>query len=46
MDGIFYFQKMGERVSEDQMHDILNEVDLTKNAQVDLGEFLQVLYNN
>lgn len=35
-------QKIGERVTEDQLHDILNEVDLNKNAQVDLGEFLQV----
>jgi len=29
-------------VSEDQLHDILSEVDANKNAQVDLGEFLQV----
>lgn len=38
-----YFKKIGERVSEDQLHDILNEVDLNKNAQVDLGEFLQFM---
>lgn len=38
-----YFKKIGERVSEDQLHDILNEVDLNKNAQVDLGEFLQLM---
>ncbi|KAL3854156.1 hypothetical protein ACJMK2_013434 [Sinanodonta woodiana] len=38
-----YFKKMGERVSEDQLHDILSEVDLNKNAQVDLGEFLQLM---
>lgn len=37
-----YLQKIGERVTEDQLHDILNEVDLNKNAQVDIGEFLQV----
>ena len=41
---LFFFQKIGERVSEDQLHDILNEVDLNKNAQVDLGEFLQVIH--
>ncbi|KAJ8321071.1 hypothetical protein KUTeg_002658 [Tegillarca granosa] len=38
-----YFKKIGERVTEDQLHDILNEVDLNKNAQVDLGEFLQLM---
>ena len=35
-------QKIGENVSDDQLHDILSEVDLNRNAQVDLGEFLQV----
>ena len=35
-------QKSGENVSEDQLHEILSEVDANKNAQVDLGEFLQV----
>ncbi|XP_025093776.1 glycerol-3-phosphate dehydrogenase, mitochondrial-like isoform X1 [Pomacea canaliculata] len=38
-----YFEKVGECVSEDQMHEILNEVDLNRNAQVDLGEFLQLM---
>ncbi|XP_076459057.1 glycerol-3-phosphate dehydrogenase, mitochondrial-like isoform X2 [Babylonia areolata] len=38
-----YFKKLGEKVSEDQLHDILNEVDLNRNAQVDLGEFLQLM---
>lgn len=38
-----YFKKSGERVSEDQLHEILSEVDLNKNAQVDLGEFLQLM---
>ena len=37
-------QKIGEKVTEDQLHDILSEVDLNRNAQVDLGEFLQVGY--
>ncbi|KAK2141192.1 hypothetical protein LSH36_1143g00045 [Paralvinella palmiformis] len=36
-----YFKKIGEHVSEDQLHDILSEVDVNKNAQVDIGEFLQ-----
>jgi len=35
-------QNIGERVTEDQLHDMLSEVDLNKNAQVDMGEFLQV----
>jgi glycerol-3-phosphate dehydrogenase len=35
-------QKSGEVISENQLHEILSEVDLNKNAQVDLGEFLQV----
>ena len=37
-------QKSGEIVSEDQLHEILGEVDLNMNAQVDLGEFLQVAF--
>ena len=36
------FQKIGERVTGEELHDILGEVDLNKNGQVDLGEFLQV----
>ncbi|XP_022325740.2 glycerol-3-phosphate dehydrogenase, mitochondrial-like isoform X1 [Crassostrea virginica] len=39
-----YFKQTGERVTEDQLHDILSEVDLNRNAQVDLGEFLQLVY--
>nr|XP_022325745.1 glycerol-3-phosphate dehydrogenase, mitochondrial-like isoform X2 [Crassostrea virginica] len=38
-----YFKQTGERVTEDQLHDILSEVDLNRNAQVDLGEFLQLM---
>lgn len=37
-------QKSGEVITENQLHEILREVDLNKNAQVDLGEFLQVSY--
>jgi len=35
-------QKSGEAIDENQLHEILSEVDLNKNGQVDLGEFLQV----
>ncbi len=35
-------QRVGEQVTEDQLHEILSEVDANKNAQVDMGEFLQV----
>lgn len=35
-------QKSGERVSEEDLHAILSDVDANRNAQVDLGEFLQV----
>ena len=39
-----FLQKIGEHVSEDQLHEILSEVEVNKNAQVDIGEFLQVRY--
>ena len=29
-------------MTEDQLHEILSDVDIAKNAKVDLGEFLQV----
>ncbi|RUS91130.1 hypothetical protein EGW08_001155 [Elysia chlorotica] len=38
-----YFKNIGERISDDQLHEILKEVDLNRNAQVDIGEFLQVM---
>ncbi|ESP00771.1 hypothetical protein LOTGIDRAFT_238523 [Lottia gigantea] len=38
-----YFKKIGEKVTEDQLHEILNEVDLNRNAQVEMGEFLQLM---
>ncbi|XP_012945829.2 glycerol-3-phosphate dehydrogenase, mitochondrial [Aplysia californica] len=38
-----YFKNVGERIPEDQLHEILSEVDLNHNAQVDLGEFLQFM---
>ena len=39
---LFVLQNIGERISDDQLHEILKEVDLNRNAQVDIGEFLQV----
>ena len=42
---LFSLQKIGEVVTEDQLHEILREVDLNKNAQVDMGEFLQVSHS-
>lgn len=36
-------QKSGDRVSEDDLHYMLSEVDISRNAQVDLAEFLQVI---
>lgn len=38
-----YFKNMGEKISDDQLHEILKEVDLNRNAQVDIGEFLQLM---
>lgn len=38
-----FFKKSGEVITENQLHEILSEVDLNKNAQVDLGEFLQLM---
>jgi len=38
-----YFKNVGERIPEDQLHEILREVDINQNAQVDLGEFLQLM---
>ena len=35
-------QSSGEHVSENHLHEMLGEVDLSRNARVDLGEFLQV----
>lgn len=38
-----YFKNIGEKIPEDQLHEILSEVDLNRNAQVDIGEFLQLM---
>ncbi|KAG8200139.1 hypothetical protein JTE90_018924 [Oedothorax gibbosus] len=33
----------GEKVDDDTLHDMLNEVDLNKNGQVELGEYLLLM---
>lgn len=38
-----HFKKTNQDVSEDHLHQILQEVDLNRNAQVDIGEFLQLM---
>lgn len=35
-------QKLSVQIDENALHEILNEVDLNKNGQVELDEFLQV----
>jgi len=37
-------QKTGENVTEHQLHEILSEVDINKNAEVDIHEFLLVVF--
>jgi len=38
-----YFKSIGEKIPDDHLHEILREVDMNQNAQVDLGEFLQIM---
>ena len=33
----------GQRLSEDQMHNLLDEVDTNRNGKIELGEFLQFM---
>ncbi|GFW54193.1 putative glycerol-3-phosphate dehydrogenase, mitochondrial [Trichonephila clavipes] len=33
----------GEKVDDETLHDMLNEVDLNKNGQVELGEYLLLM---
>lgn len=35
-------QSIGVHIDENALHEILNEVDLNKNGQVELDEFMQV----
>ena len=37
-----FFQAQGERPTEESLAAMLNEVDVNKNGQIDLSEFLQV----
>ena len=39
---LFHPQKLSIQIDENALHEILNEVDLNKNGQVELDEFLQV----
>lgn len=39
----FSLKKHGENINEESLHDILNEVDLNKNGQVELGEYLELM---
>lgn len=36
------FQNINVQIDENSLHEILNEVDLNKNGQVEIDEFLQV----
>ncbi|XP_048124111.1 glycerol-3-phosphate dehydrogenase, mitochondrial isoform X1 [Alosa alosa] len=36
-------EKLSMRIDEDALHEILNEVDLNKNGQVELDEFMQLM---
>lgn len=36
------FQNINVHIDENSLHEILNEVDLNKNGQVEIDEFLQV----
>lgn len=37
-----YIQVLGIRMSQDEMHSLLNEIDLTYNGQMELQDYLQV----
>ena len=36
-------QRTGEAIADNQLHEILGEVDLNKNGEVDLDEYLKVI---
>lgn len=38
----FFSQNINVHIDENALHEILNEVDLNKNGQVEIDEFLQV----
>lgn len=37
------FKKAGEEVTEQELHEILREVDISRNGQIELGEYLQMM---
>lgn len=37
------FEMQGEEVSDEELHNILREVDINRNGQVDVGEYLQMM---
>ena len=39
-----YFQKQGEVISGELIHELLNEIDTNRNGQVELDEYLQVCF--
>ena len=39
------FQKQGEVIPGEQIHELLNELDTNRNGQVELDEYLQVRYD-
>lgn len=38
-----YFQTSGVKMSEEELHSMLSEVDINKNGQVELGEYLELM---
>lgn len=40
------FQKQGEGITGEQVHELLNELDTNRNGQVELDEYLQVRPEN
>ena len=40
------FQKQGEGITGEQVHELLNELDTNRNGQVELDEYLQVRLEN
>ena len=43
---IVLFQKQGEAIPGEQIHELLNEIDTNRNGQVELDEYLQVRQRN
>ena len=41
---LLYSQKHNQDISGDELHSILSEIDTNQNGQVELDEYLQVIY--